>query len=115
MAMTQEARANNTDPLSLLRNEIDEIDETIIALLEKRMRIAGRIGKVKQLQGIAVQDNSREKEILARIEERELDPKVSASIAAIYGEIFNQSRALQAEKPRKRSTRRKSRIEKIQL
>lgn len=113
--MTQEARLNNTDPLSLLRNEIDEIDETIIALLEKRMRIAGRIGKVKQLQGIAVRDNSREKDILARIADKKLDPKISESISAIYGEIFNQSRALQAEKPRKSFPRRMSRIEKIQL
>jgi monofunctional chorismate mutase len=113
--MTKVARVNNTDPLNLLRNEIDSIDQTIIELLEKRMRLAGRIGKVKQLRGIAVQDNAREHEILARIENQNLDPKISASIAAIYREIFNQSRALQAAKPRKRSPRRKSRIEKIQL
>jgi prephenate dehydrogenase len=92
------ARANNTNPLNSLRSEIDEIDANMIALLEKRLRISLRIGKVKQLQGIAIQDDSREQQILSGIEAKAFDSRVKTSISSIYNEVFNQSRNLQNEK-----------------
>jgi len=89
------ARATNQNSLSSFRSEIDEIDDTITSLLEKRLRITAKIGRLKQLQGIAVHDSSRENQIVSRIETKSFDSRIKASIVSIFGEIFNQSRRLQ--------------------
>jgi chorismate mutase len=49
--------------LSGLRKRIDEIDRQIISLLEQRMVIVDEIKKIKQAQGISIEDTEREKEV----------------------------------------------------
>lgn len=68
-----------------LRNQIDKIDDKIIALLEKRLRIAKSIKKYKTKIG----DSKREKEILAKIS--------SAYIQDIYKTIFKNSKKIQKD------------------
>jgi chorismate mutase len=49
--------------LSELRKTIDEMDRQIISLLEQRMAIVDEIKKIKQTQGISIEDTEREKEV----------------------------------------------------
>lgn len=105
------ASAKHKDQLDIFRSEIDEIDGSIIDLLEKRLRVSRKIGRVKRLQGAAIQDNSREQQILQRIENksfdsenRSFDSRVKNSIGSIYKEIFNQSKSVQNETLSNRST-----------
>lgn len=50
--------------LSALRGELDVVDYQMTQLLEKRLRIAKKIGQIKECQGIPVLDPAREKEVL---------------------------------------------------
>ncbi|ASJ17567.1 chorismate mutase [Pyrococcus kukulkanii] len=49
-----------------LREQIDEIDREIIALLERRLEIARQIGEIKKSLGLPIEDKSREEEVLRR-------------------------------------------------
>jgi chorismate mutase len=49
-----------------LRREIDEIDAELIRLLDRRVELARRIGRIKKEMGVEVHDHKREKEVLER-------------------------------------------------
>lgn len=51
--------------LKELRDNIDEIDQKLIGLLEKRFEIVGEIAKLKQSQGLEIEDGNREEDVLA--------------------------------------------------
>jgi prephenate dehydrogenase/chorismate mutase len=55
------------DKIHELRKKIDEIDEEIVRLLDKRMEIVSEIGSVKKYIGKDVRDLSRETEILDKV------------------------------------------------
>ncbi|MBN2251517.1 MAG: chorismate mutase [Candidatus Altiarchaeota archaeon] len=55
------------EELRKLRNEIDSTDERILALIEKRVGIARRIGEIKKEKGLDIEDPEREKEILEKV------------------------------------------------
>ncbi|MFK5290660.1 chorismate mutase, partial [Lactococcus lactis] len=50
--------------LEELRNNIDQVDQEIVQLLEKRMTIVQEISQEKQAQKITILDNSREQAVL---------------------------------------------------
>ena len=58
--------------LLFMREEIDAIDSEIIALLESRLNLSLQIGKVKRNLDKNIRDDSREEEILKKIEELSL-------------------------------------------
>lgn len=58
--------------LLFIREEIDTIDSEIIALLESRLNLSFQIGKVKKNLDKNMHDDSREDEILKKIEELSL-------------------------------------------
>jgi len=69
--------------LENIRNQIDEIDDQIISLLEKRLKIAKEIRRYKK----EIVDSSRETQILKKIK--------SEYIKDIYKTIFKNSKKLQ--------------------
>ncbi len=88
-------QVNEKNPLLPLRKEIDEIDEALIELLARRLRLSTEIGQVKHLRGLAIQNSNREQQILSRIEASPFDKCTKQSIASIYQEIFATSRDVQ--------------------
>ena len=50
--------------LEELRNNIDQVDQEIVRLLEKRMTIVQEISQEKQKQEITILDASREQAVL---------------------------------------------------
>ena len=58
--------------LSKLRKEIDIIDNKIIYLLGRRVKIARHIINLKKHQGLKIHDQKREKEILNRLKSKNL-------------------------------------------
>ena len=56
-----------TEELIKIRNHIDGIDDQILTLLEKRVKLAKRIALVKRKRGIPIRDEQREKELLKRV------------------------------------------------
>ena len=76
--------------LLFIREEIDAIDSEIIALLESRLNLSLQIGKVKKNLDKNMNDDSREEEILKKIEELSLlYPK--EDLKSIFVEIMKTS------------------------
>lgn len=78
-----------------LRNEIDEIDEELIKMLEKRFDIVRKIKKCKMTQNINLEDLEREKHILSRIALIVEDTSFIDNLESIYGVIFSESKKIQ--------------------
>lgn len=55
------------DPLAALRRRIDEVDDELAALLERRAVLSGRIQELKEVPGHAGRDPDREAEIAERM------------------------------------------------
>ena len=76
--------------LLFIREEIDAIDSEIVALLESRLNLSLQIGKVKRNLDKKIRDDSREEEILKKIEELSLlYPK--EDLKSIFVEIMKTS------------------------
>lgn len=77
-----------------LRKEIDELDDKIAALYEKRLYLCADIGRIKKESKTAVESMSREKQITDRLTSGRTD--ISAEqIRRLYSFIFQESKALQ--------------------
>ena len=81
-----------------LRKDIDIIDEKIFDLLVKRFSISDRIGKLKLLKRVDIDDPSREKQIIDRIDSKMRGRITSSEIIAILDPIFSVSKKKQKNK-----------------
>jgi len=87
-------------PLRSLRNKIDVIDERIVALLNRRARLASLIARSKNQRGGAAEGRrvfvpSREKRIFERLERLNRGPLGQGAMKAIFREIISACRAVQ--------------------
>lgn len=81
--------------IAKLRLQIDQIDDEILSLLAKRLRLASEIGKIKNQTQQSVIDSDREQEILERLSQKgELSKD---QIAMIYRSIFSLTQQIQEE------------------
>ncbi len=83
-------------PLEVLRAQIDQADEQLLAALAKRMEVAEKIGLLKKQEGKAVLDTSREAQKLESIYEK-TDERNKPYIKDIYKALFAASRDLQSK------------------
>ena len=84
--------------LKMLRDTLDEIDNKILKLLDKRMDTVHKVGHVKATSGGAIYRPEREKAIIDRLYKisQESNSKLNKSaIEAIFLEIFAVSRNLE--------------------
>tara|TARA_B100001123_G_C14784415_1_gene817893 strand:+ start:360 stop:632 length:273 start_codon:yes stop_codon:yes gene_type:complete len=81
-----------------LRKNIDIIDEKIFDLLVKRFSISDRIGKLKLLKRVDIDDPGREKQIIDRIDSKIRGRITRNEIIAILGPIFSVSKKKQKNK-----------------
>jgi chorismate mutase/prephenate dehydratase len=82
--------------LEALRNKINEIDEKLLHLLNKRANIVKDIGALKKKFDLEVYQPHREEKIIKRIiKKSEILPK--ESIEAIWKEIFSSSKLIQGQ------------------
>ncbi len=81
--------------LKKLRTEIDSIDDEILQLLDKRMNIVKKIGKLKLKTDRAIYHPKREQEILHRLINTPKNTISNKGIQSIYQEIFATARFLE--------------------
>ena len=74
-----------------LRKQIDRLDNRIVALLNRRLSLAEKIGGLKALNGHKVYDRHREKEVLERLS-RKKGTLTHAQLKLIYQSILRISR-----------------------
>ena len=83
--------------LEELRQQIDKVDEELVALLNRRAEIVVQIGKLKSADGAPIYAPDREKRVLEKIRQANRGPLPDKTLIAIYRELMSGSFAL--EKP----------------
>jgi len=78
-----------------LRNEIDNLDEEIIQLLKKRMRISKEVGQLKEKLDIPIEDKEREKEIIDRLTTQAGKNLSEGQLIRIFTAVFKSSKQVQ--------------------
>ena len=84
--------------ISNWRTRIDELENMIIELLNKRAAYAVEIGKSKKQEGLPVFDASREQEILNRVAEKtraQNGPLSPESMQRIFQTIMTETRQVE--------------------
>jgi chorismate mutase len=82
-----------------LRQQVDRIDLKMLQLLQKRTKLSGQIGRMKQRNGAAVYVPERERELVARLTRASKGMPPAHMVAALYREILSSSRAAQGQAP----------------
>ena len=77
------------------RRRIDELDASIVALLNRRAMLARKIGRIKLLAGLPVTDPEREEMILRRVMNKNSGAIDNHVLTRLYREILNESRRIQ--------------------
>ena len=81
--------------LDIIRQEIDQIDQELVALLEKRMVCVGQIVKYKEQKGLPVLDQGREREVLEKVGSLVMDEQYRSTIQAQFQDMMKHSRTYQ--------------------
>ncbi|MGQ9617947.1 MAG: bifunctional chorismate mutase/prephenate dehydratase [Candidatus Aminicenantia bacterium] len=81
-----------------IRNEIDLIDSEIIRILKRRMELCLRIGKLKKLGKMKINDREREEEIKKRIIENSCGVITPDFSKRFFSFILKESRKIRREK-----------------
>lgn len=83
------------DAILAQRRRIDEIDSTLVKLLNERARCALAIGRLKRASGMPVPDAQREEEVFRRVQAESEGPLPGCSLRRIFAEIITACRSLQ--------------------
>lgn len=86
---------NRRDPLAPLRRDIDRINRALLRLLNRRSRLANRIGRIKAQKGLPVRDPVREKSILDSLTAANPGPLDGRAIRALFTAIIRETRRLE--------------------
>ena len=81
--------------LEEIRQEIDQVDDAIVALLEQRMNLVGQVVALKKLTGTEVLDSKREDVIFARVADKVENKDYKETVIATFSDILKRSREFQ--------------------
>jgi len=81
--------------LAALRQQIDAIDDQILALINRRMDLARGIGGCKRQNGTPVHDPRREQQVLDRLAALNPGPLRHEDLTRIFAAVMAAARALQ--------------------
>jgi chorismate mutase/prephenate dehydratase len=79
-----------------LRAGIDSVDEEIVRLLDRRARLARRVGEIKQRNGLEAYAPAREREVLNRVSALSAGDFPKRGLEAVFREIISSSISLEA-------------------
>lgn len=82
--------------LTSLRNEIDEIDEKLLELLERRMEIVLQVAEYKREKGLPVLNEEREAQVIARARQR-AGAELADTAEAFFTHLMGLSRERQQD------------------
>ncbi len=84
--------------LDLIRQEIDQVDEKLMGLLEKRMSLVMQVADYKRETGKAILDTTREKIILSKVASCVDNKDFEETLVNTFADIMKNSREYQASK-----------------
>jgi chorismate mutase/prephenate dehydratase len=93
--MTEQAQSDFSKMLKKNRRELDSLDQKLLILLNRRLCISLKIGKIKKRIGKRIYDAKREKEILDRLKRKNKGPLKEKDLKEIFATILQVSRKSQ--------------------
>ena len=93
--MRKEAQSDFSQKLRENRRNLDLLDQKLLTLLNRRLRISLEIGKIKKGIGKKIYDAEREKEILDRLKRKNKGPLKERDLRKIFTTIMQVSRKSQ--------------------
>ena len=93
--MKKEARSELSQELKKNRKELDLLDQELLTLLNRRLRITLKIGKIKKGIGKKIYDAQREKEILDRLKRKNKGPLNKGDLEKLFATIMKVCRKSQ--------------------
>jgi chorismate mutase/prephenate dehydratase len=96
MAVFAERGTGRPDEMEGLREGIDAVDEEIVRLLDRRARLARRIGELKQERGLDAYAPARERAVIRRVEALSEGDFPRRGLEAVFREIISSSISLEA-------------------
>ena len=81
--------------LEEFRGQMDKLDASIVALLNRRAMLARKIGRIKLAAGLPVADPEREETVLRGVLSRNSGAIDNQALARLYREILGESRRIQ--------------------
>ena len=97
MASSKQKNSNQDSLKSIgeLRESIDEIDEKILDLINRRLQVVMEIGKIKSQNGVPIIDNGRENLLIKRLLSLNSGPIDKEALRRIFNEIIGVCRDIQ--------------------
>ena len=83
--------------LDTIRQEIDHVDQELVALLEKRLQLVKQVVAYKKATGKPILDTSREDAVLQKAASRVEDKAFEQTIVNTFADIMKNSRDYQAK------------------
>jgi chorismate mutase len=91
---TDHQTVNGNKTLDHWRRQIDALDAELLRLLNQRAAIACEIASIKVASGLPAYDGNRERQVLARVVEKNAGPLDQQSITDIFSGIIRETRRL---------------------
>jgi chorismate mutase len=85
---------NGDKTLDGWRRQIDALDSELLRLLNQRAAIACEIASIKVASGLPAYDGNRERQVLARVIEKNTGPLDDQSVTDIFSGIIRETRRL---------------------
>ena len=76
------------------REQVDQVDNELVRLFQKRMDLAEKIGAYKRENGLPVLQSAREREKLTALS-AQTQPELQAYVRVLYSLLFELSRSRQ--------------------
>lgn len=98
-ANRRQKQAGNQDMsfnLADLRIKIDAIDQELLALLNRRARVAEQVGEIKKREGTPFLRPDRVAKVIAQIQQSNAGPLKNEHVAAVWREIMSACLALES-------------------
>ncbi len=83
--------------LEQLRNQINQVDERLVALLKQRFEIVEAVARTKQASG-APFDPTRERAVLKRVVDLVANEDYQPAVAQVFTTIMDQAKQLERKK-----------------
>jgi chorismate mutase len=93
--MKKKARHDFSKVLKKNRKDLDLLDQKLLTLVNRRLRITLGIGKIKKRIGKKIYDPEREKEILDRLKRKNKGPLKEEDLKKIFATIMKVCRKSQ--------------------
>ncbi|HEV7522688.1 MAG TPA: chorismate mutase [Candidatus Angelobacter sp.] len=94
---------NGATTLDEWRRQIDALDTELLRLLNQRAAIACEIASIKVAAGLPAYDGNRERQVLARVVEKNTGPLDQQSIIDIFAGIIRETRRLGTQRMEEQS------------